>query len=88
MSSIIHNILTNTMDFLNQINFSGIEYYEPVNMFDAYIVLPLDKCLSDSNFFIYGVFEKRGGRIKSHKMYQHRGQNLLIIQDNVLQSEC
>lgn len=39
MSSIIHNILTNTMDFLNQINFSGIEYYEPVNMFDAFIVL-------------------------------------------------
>ena len=39
MSSIFHKILTTTMDFLDQINFSGIEYYEPVNMFDAYIVL-------------------------------------------------
>ena len=39
MSSLFHKILTNTMDFLNQINFSGIEYYEPVNMLDAFIVL-------------------------------------------------
>ena len=39
MSSLFHKILINTMDLLNQINFSGIEYYEPVNMLDAFIVL-------------------------------------------------
>ena len=40
MSSFIHKLLINTLEFLNN-NFDTfqIEYYEPVNMFDTYIVL-------------------------------------------------
>jgi len=40
MSSFIHKLLINTLEFLNN-NFDmfQIEYYEPVNMFDTFIVL-------------------------------------------------
>jgi len=40
MSSIIHNILTTTIKFATEFyDFFEVEYFEPVNMFDAYIVL-------------------------------------------------
>lgn len=39
MSLIIQKILVNTLDLLEQINFSGVEYYEPVNVFDTFIIL-------------------------------------------------
>jgi len=40
MSSFIHKLLINTLEFLNN-NFDTfqIEYLEPVNMFDTFIVL-------------------------------------------------
>ena len=40
MSSFIHKLLINTLQFLND-NFDTfqIEYLEPVNMFDTFIVL-------------------------------------------------
>jgi hypothetical protein len=39
MSSFLQTVLINTLDLLQQIDFSGVEFYEPVNMFDTYIVL-------------------------------------------------
>ena len=40
MSSYIHKLLINTMRFLNDnLDTFQIEYYEPVNMFDTFIVL-------------------------------------------------
>jgi hypothetical protein len=40
MSSYIHKLLINTMRFLNDnLDTFQIEYLEPVNMFDAFIVL-------------------------------------------------
>ena len=39
MSSILQTVLINALDLLQQIDFSGVEFYEPVNMFDTYIVL-------------------------------------------------
>jgi len=40
MSSFIHKLLINTLQFLNNgFDTFQIEYYEPVNMFDTFIVL-------------------------------------------------
>ncbi len=39
MSSILRMVVNTTLDLLQQIDFSGVEFYEPVNMFDTYIVL-------------------------------------------------
>ncbi len=39
MSSFLQTVLINALDLLQQIDFSGVEFYEPVNMFDTYIVL-------------------------------------------------
>ena len=40
MSSFIHKLLINTLEFLNNsFDTFQIEYYEPVNMFDTFIVL-------------------------------------------------
>ena len=40
MSSLINNILTNSIKFANELyDVFHIEYIEPTNVFDAYIVL-------------------------------------------------
>jgi hypothetical protein len=40
MSSFIHKLLINALQFLNNgYDMFGIEYYEPVNMFDTFIIL-------------------------------------------------
>jgi hypothetical protein len=39
MSSFIHKLLINTLEFLNNFDTFQIEYLEPVNMFDTFIVL-------------------------------------------------
>ena len=39
MSSYLQNILINALELLQQIDFSGVKFYEPVNMFETYVVL-------------------------------------------------